>query len=150
MRDQAAINEKIRQKLLLRYQEHGSPLKGKPGKKHTEESKALISSRVRETEACKPKRTKKQLLANRCANVQAYNARKLKAILPTSDLVLIEKIYEHRPEGYHVDHIQALARGGPHHQDNLQYLPGTENSRKNADNDYDRSLIIRWQDTIPL
>ena len=33
---------------------------------------------------------------------------------------------------YHVDHIHPLSKDGPHHEDNLQVLPGHENQRKHA------------------
>jgi hypothetical protein len=51
---------------------------------------------------------------------------------------------------YHVDHIQALARGGAHHQDNLQYLPVSENCRKCADREYDKSKAIDWRTIVKL
>lgn len=83
------------------------------------------------------------------ANVYAYRARKRNAIPPDSDLELIKRIYECCPDGYHVDHIVAIANGGMHHQDNLQYLPPSENSRKGAGRMYDEALVLRWQDIIP-
>jgi hypothetical protein len=148
MRDQAAINEKIRQKLLLRYQEQGSSLKGKPGKKHTEETKQLIAERSRPYQ--KTWKTPEQIRARKLATVQKYYMKRRNQIPPDADLVLIKKIYEHCPSGYHVDHIVSVAEGGPHHQDNLQYLPASENIRKGKNRKYDESLVIRWQDTVPL
>ena len=47
-----------------------------------------------------------------------------------ADRKLIQKIYENCPEGYEVDHIIPISKGGLHHQDNLQYLPWKENRRK--------------------
>lgn len=35
-------------------------------------------------------------------------------------------------EPWHVDHIQPLAEDGPHHENNLQVLPGSENRKKRA------------------
>lgn len=52
------------------------------------------------------------------------------------------------PKGYEVDHIISLAEGGLHHQDNLQYLPNIENKRKGKTQNYNKSLVIRWQDII--
>ena len=49
------------------------------------------------------------------------------------------------PKGYEVDHIVALAVGGSHHQDNLQYLPILENRKKNKYQKYDKSLVIDWK-----
>jgi hypothetical protein len=80
----------------------------------------------------------------------AYRARKYAATPDDADMALIRKIYENCPKGYHVDHIQALARGGPHHQDNLQYLPGPENCRKCADHEYDKTLVIDWRTLVKV
>lgn len=64
---------------------------------------------------------------------------------------LIAQIYFHTPEGYDVDHIIPLAKGGLHIPDNLQYLPKRVNRRKHAKLDYDcSSVVIRWQDLISL
>jgi len=145
MRDQAAINEKIRQSLKGRPH----PNKGKPGKKHTEESKLRISASVRSHPSCQPKLTDAERRAKNKANVYAYRARKYSAVLETSDLKLIQRIYMACPDGFQVDHIIALAEGGPHHQDNLQYLPTLENQRKGKNREYNRTLVRRWQDTVP-
>jgi len=90
--------------------------------------------------------TEQERKARNISTVQAYRARKYSAVLPDTDRKLLTKIYEMCPEGYEVDHIIALCEGGAHHQDNLQYLPAMENRRKNRTQNYDRSLIIRWQD----
>lgn len=42
----------------------------------------------------------------------------------------IKKIYENCPDGYEVDHIIPLSKGGLHHEDNLQYLTIAENRSK--------------------
>ena len=86
--------------------------------------------------------------AKNVASVQAYRARKYSATLPDTDRKLINKIYEICPLGHEVDHIVALSNGGPHHQDNLQYLPAMENRRKNRTQNYDRTLVIHWQDLL--
>jgi 5-methylcytosine-specific restriction endonuclease McrA len=52
------------------------------------------------------------------------------------------------PEGYEVDHIIALSKDGPHHQDNLQYLPAMKNRKKNRTQNYDKNLAIKWQDVV--
>ena len=100
---------------------------------------------MRESWDKRGRRTDEQKRARNKANVYAYRARKYNAITETSDLKLIRDIYERCPEGYQVDHITALAAGGKHHQDNLQYLPLGENQRKGKDNVYDESLAIKWQ-----
>ena len=93
--------------------------------------------------------TKKEKSARNIAAVQAYRARKYSATLPDTDRKLINKIYEMCPKDYEVDHIIALSEGGPHHQDNLQYLPAMENRRKNRTQNYDKDLAIQWQDYSP-
>jgi hypothetical protein len=42
----------------------------------------------------------------------------------------IKEIYLNCPAGYEVNHIIPISKGGPHHQDNLQYLTVTENRKK--------------------
>lgn len=72
----------------------------------------------------------------------------MNAIPPDADLKLIKRIYECCPDGYHVDHRIALASGGFHHQDNLQYLPAAENCRKGRRGVYNESLAIQWKDIL--
>ena len=49
---------------------------------------------------------------------------------PDADMKIIKEIYLNCPEGYEVDHIIPISKGGLHHQDNLQYLTPTENKQK--------------------
>ena len=65
----------------------------------------------------------------RCAR---YRARRLGQTPEDADMEAIEKLYIDRPDGYEVDHIVPLSKGGLHHQDNLQYLTVTENRTKGA------------------
>jgi 5-methylcytosine-specific restriction endonuclease McrA len=44
----------------------------------------------------------------------------------------LQEIYANRPDGYHVDHIIPLSKGGLHHPDNLQYLTAEENLKKGS------------------
>ncbi len=92
--------------------------------------------------------TEKEKKAKNVASVQAYRARKYSATLPDTDIKLIRKIYEMCPAGYEVDHIIALSEGGPHHQSNLQYLPAMENRKKNRTQNYNKSLVLPWQDIV--
>ena len=59
-------------------------------------------------------------------------ARKRNATPPDADKEKIRDIYLNCPEGYEVDHIIPLSKGGLHHQDNLQYLTADENRRKGS------------------
>lgn len=94
--------------------------------------------------------SEKEKKAKRVSAVQAYRARKYNATMPDTDRKLINLIYEMCPEGYDVDHIVALANGGPHHQDNLQYLPLRENRRKGTRDVYDTSKVLKWQDIVSI
>jgi hypothetical protein len=59
--------------------------------------------------------------------------RKQQAMPAWADELAIQRFYEARPEGHHVDHIIPL-RGkkvsGLHVLENLQYLPALENNKK--------------------
>ena len=59
-----------------------------------------------------------------------YHARKRSQTPADADMQLIQEIYDNCPPGMEVDHIITISKGGPHHQDNLQYLTPTENKRK--------------------
>lgn len=75
-------------------------------------------------------------------------ALKNKAETDTANKKLIKLIYKHVPKGYEVDHIIPISKGGLHHQDNLQYLPKSENCRKGNKLDYTPQNVISWQDVI--
>jgi len=66
-----------------------------------------------------------------------YRARKREAIIESSDFALIQEFYKEAQARssetgtlYVVDHIIPLNKGGLHHQDNLQVITESENSRK--------------------
>lgn len=68
--------------------------------------------------------------------IKASN-RKRKAVLKgafdsEADLDLIKSIYKNCPEGYHVDHIIPISKGGLHHENNLCYLPASLNLQKHT------------------
>lgn len=54
----------------------------------------------------------------------------LRAYDPGADKDKIKEIYANCPDGYEVDHIIPLSKGGKHHENNLQYLTISENRRK--------------------
>jgi|688.fasta_scaffold821216_1 hypothetical protein len=141
-------NEKISQSLKVRNSNGIHYNTGKPGWVHSEEDKELKRQRALEAWDKKGRTTETQKKARNKANVYAYRARLRNAIPEDADLKLIRKIYENCPSGYQVDHIQALASGGMHHQNNLQYLPISENCRKGKGNSYDESLALNWRNFI--
>lgn len=90
----------------------------------------------------------KEKYLHRTAN---YKARKLKAVIPSTDKAKISKLYEkchmivkRTGEPHHVDHIIPLSKGGAHHQDNLRIITAKENIAKWAH--YDPSLGGVWAD----
>lgn len=131
------------------FVKNGHPGLGKPGWKHTEEQK-LLKSKIANAYYAFLGRTmtpEKLALKNRLT-VSRYRAKQRNATPPDADKKLIKKIYEHCPKGYEVDHTISLAEGGLHHQDNLQYLPSIENKRKGKTQNYNKNLVIHWQDVI--
>ena len=59
-----------------------------------------------------------------------YYTKKKNQTPADADMGKIKKIYQNCPDGYEVDHIIPISKGGLHHQDNLQHLPISENRRK--------------------
>jgi 5-methylcytosine-specific restriction endonuclease McrA len=79
-----------------------------------------------------------------CARQAVRRGRKLDQTPEDADLDLIQEIYTRCAEisketgiPHEVDHIVPIARGGLHHQDNLQIITRTHNRRKGAKLDYD-------------
>jgi hypothetical protein len=143
-------NEKISKTLKERFSKQEHHRLGSVGWKHSEEQKEIKRKKSLEYWDKVGRLTDKQKRAKNVANVQAYRARMNNAISETTDLTLIKQIYANCPEGYHVDHINALANGGLHHQDNLQYLPISENCRKGKNRNYDKSLAIHWKNYVNI
>jgi len=146
------IKKKISESLKTYYKENGSPITGRKLKPLSDEHKKKISNSLKIdlsslSEAELLELDKKKKAANK-AGVYLYRARLKNAIPEDSDLKLIKLIYENCPEGYHVDHIVALASGGLHHQDNLQYLEKSENCRKGKGSEYDITKAIPWKNII--
>lgn len=141
-------NQKISESLKAYYTKNVHHNKGKPGRKPSEAEKINLSEKLKAHHDKKGRVTEKHKKARNKANVYAWRARKYNAIVESSDLQLIKLIYENCPDGYHVDHIIPLAKGGLHHQDNLQYLEANENCRKGATTSFDKSKAIDWRELV--
>lgn len=141
-------NEKISKTLKERFANQPHHAKGASFRARTEEEKEHLRLKSIEAADRRGRVTDRHKRARNKANVYAYRARLRNAIPEDADLKLIRTIYENCPDGYHVDHIVALAAGGLHHQDNLQYLEISENCRKGKSNQYDESLVISWKQYI--
>lgn len=77
------------------------------------------------------KKSEDDIRANNAARQSRYRAKQYRVLDPTANPEKIKEIYLNCPEGYEVDHIIPLSRGGKHHEDNLQYLTIAENRSKN-------------------
>ena len=139
-------NEKISKTLKERFSKQQHHAKGASFRKRTEEEKEHLRLKSIEAADRRGRVSDKHKRARNKANVYAYRARLRNAIPEDADLKLIRIIYENCPDGYHVDHIKALAAGGLHHQDNLQYLQISENCRKGKSDKYNESLAISWKE----
>jgi 5-methylcytosine-specific restriction endonuclease McrA len=66
------------------------------------------------------------------------------------DRALMALIYELCPNGFEVDHIIPLSRGGAHNPENLQYLSEAENARKGSSAVYQPppSAIVDWRTIV--
>ena len=140
------IRKKKSETLKKFYKENDNPNTGKSGWKHSEEDKNLKRLKMIEFWDKKGRRTQEDIKIKNRIGVSNYRARKYSATPDNANSELIKMIYKMCPEGHEVDHIIPLIEGGLHHEDNLQYLPSMENRKKNKYQNYDRSLIINWQD----
>lgn len=87
--------------------------------------------------------------SKRAAHAKRRALKKAATVCALADMELLKLIYLHCPEGYHVDHIIPLSKGGLHHPTNLQYLPAIINMQKSANENYDYlEHVIRWQDNL--
>lgn len=65
-----------------------------------------------------------------------YAARKKYQTPIDEDLSAIKQFYKDCPDGYEVDHIIPISKGGAHSLTNLQYLTSIENKKKSAKLDW--------------
>jgi HNH endonuclease len=68
-------------------------------------------------------------LINREANAR-YRAKQKNQTPINVDKPAIKEFYANCPDGYEVDHIMPISKGGTHTIENLQYLTISENRRK--------------------
>lgn len=59
-----------------------------------------------------------------------YRARKKNQVVEGEDFSKIQEFYDNCPNGFEVDHVVPLSKGGLHTLSNLQYLTVSENRRK--------------------
>lgn len=87
--------------------------------------------RLVQTKYSPEERIEQNKLLNRLGSAR-YNAKKKTNTPEISDeeKQLIKEFYAKCPEGYEVDHIYPISKGGWHVLSNLQYLPMSENRSK--------------------
>jgi hypothetical protein len=98
-----------------------------------------------------PLKTKEDLKAKNRAGQGRWREKNYKNISPDADRSVIKNIYKNCPDGYEVDHILPLSRGGLHHEDNLQYLLIEENRKKGNKLQSELDFIINpisWKEFI--
>jgi len=133
-----------------KWAEIGHPSKGKPGWKPTEDDKELKRQRTLEAWDKKGRFPPEHHAAKNRRTVARYRARKINALPKDADLFLLKLIYKYVPDGYEVDHIIPLSKGGLEQPSNLQYLTSLENKQKSNKLDYITESHRRWQDNDKL
>ena len=83
---------------------------------------------------CKPKLTPQERYAkNRAIHNEAwqrYMAKRKDQTPEDVDIKALQQFYKNCPDGYEVDHIHPISKGGLHTLENLQYLTISENRKK--------------------
>lgn len=72
----------------------------------------------------------KRRMLNAVAATRRANVKKASIELTEDEKSRIMKMYLECPNGYEVDHIVPISKGGKHHPDNLQHLTISENRKK--------------------
>jgi hypothetical protein len=142
--DKKKKSESVKKNFLV----NGHPGKGKSGWKHSDEMKEIKRQLSLQLWDRLGRRTEHDKIIKNRVGVSKYRAKKKNLTPDNANCGLIKEIYKHCPKGYEVDHIIALAEGGLHHENNLQYLPAMENRKKNRTQNYDKNLVIKWQDVV--
>jgi 5-methylcytosine-specific restriction endonuclease McrA len=83
---------------------------------------------------CKPKLTPQERYAKHKAihneAWQRYMAKRKNQTPENVDIKALQQFYKNCPDGYEVDHIHPISKGGSHTLENLQYLTISENRKK--------------------
>jgi len=110
-------------------------------------SKSVKAGKSYDCKDCSKEANKQQRI-HRPEIIRASNAKRKAIIkgasLNGANLDLIKKIYKECPEGYQVDHIYPLSKGGDHHESNLCYLPAQLNLQKQAKSPEEVPEIMKY------
>lgn len=91
---------------------------------------------------------KGKIAARKRNSTRTKRFRDLVEHLSHKELQEIKEFYADKPQGYEVDHIIPIAKGGLHHISNLQYLTREENREKSAKNIYGPLIQYLTMDQI--
>lgn len=80
--------------------------------------------------SCRPKVSYKSYRARMNEANARYMSRRKYQTPADEDITALQEFYANCPEGYEVDHIIPISKGGLHTLSNLQYLTKTENRKK--------------------
>lgn len=80
---------------------------------------------------------KGQKARDKCNRNRKERMKKASENTSWDEMILIREFYENCPEGYEVDHIMPISKGGLHKLSNLQYLTWEDNKIKHNRLDYD-------------
>jgi hypothetical protein len=142
--------KKNKERILEYHQEYYQKNKDGNIKGYLVENKDTIKKKKKEYDK---KHRAKNKAYYRAAS-KKYKTSKKNQVPEFSNLKLIQKIYEYCPEGYQVDHMIPLSKGGLHWESNLCYLPAPINSSKRAKSIEEFGVeiflenVIYWQEVL--
>ena len=111
-------------------------------KKHLEHKKSLLKpEKVREWQRKYCDSEKGIESIKKRDQIRRERLKKASIYLSWHEKKLIGKFYKNCPEGYEVDHIIPISKGGLHILSNLQYLTKQENRLKHDKLDWDSNGI---------
>tara|TARA_R110000751_G_scaffold304834_1_gene420608 strand:+ start:479 stop:1108 length:630 start_codon:yes stop_codon:yes gene_type:complete len=143
------------------YRENNKEALKKKAKEYAEENKEALKKKKsqyyydnKEKFVEYAKKNKVRIRLNKRIASAKRKARKLNQTPEYANHKLIRGIYTYCPEGYQVDHIKPLARGGLHYESNLCYLPAVVNNQKSDSSIEEFGIekfnesVIYWQDLL--
>lgn len=83
---------------------------------------------------------KGQIARRRVSALRSRRVRNQSDLLSEVEKEIIREFYAKCPEGFHVDHVIPISKGGRHVIENLQYLNALDNFRKSKKLGYSKEL----------
>lgn len=135
---------KERENNLERYQEYLRQYYQKNQEKLKERSRKHYEENIERHQECSRQWRKENIGKKRSYEAKRRSLEKSTATTDPWELQQITSFYANCPEGYHVDHIIPLAKGGHHKLSNLQHLEAKLNCGKGDKHPDD------WDDPRPI